>query len=197
MKGFKTVDQFIEAQEQWQDELIALRAILKQTPMQESIKWGIPVYTFNNKNIVGLSAFKSYFGLWFYQGVFLKDKSKLLINAQEGKTKAMRQWRHTSAAEINPELVLQYALEAVENQKQGKEVAIVAKKKLAVPEIMKAVFTADTNLAEKFKALTHGRQQEYIEHIVTAKQEKTKFSRLDKILPLIKQGVGLHDKYKK
>jgi uncharacterized protein YdeI (YjbR/CyaY-like superfamily) len=37
---------------------------------------------------LGIGAFKNHFCLWFHQGVFLKDKQTLLINAQENKTNA-------------------------------------------------------------------------------------------------------------
>ncbi|MBK7633096.1 MAG: hypothetical protein IPJ13_01585 [Saprospiraceae bacterium] len=46
--------------------------------------------------MVGLAAFKSYTGIWFFQGGLLDDKQQFLMNAQEGKTKAMRQWRFFS-----------------------------------------------------------------------------------------------------
>jgi len=41
------------------------------------------------------------------------------------------------------------------------------------------------------------RQKEFSLYIEEAKQEKTKHSRLEKIIPLILKGVGLNDKYKK
>jgi len=71
--------------------------------MTETIKWSAPVYTFEGKNLVGLGAFKSYVGLWFFQGSLLNDKKKKLINAQEGKIKALRQWRFNSVKEIEAE----------------------------------------------------------------------------------------------
>jgi uncharacterized protein YdeI (YjbR/CyaY-like superfamily) len=43
------------------------------------------------KNLLGIGAFKNHFGLWFFQGSLLKQNTKLLVNAQEGKTQAMRQ----------------------------------------------------------------------------------------------------------
>jgi uncharacterized protein YdeI (YjbR/CyaY-like superfamily) len=54
--------------------------LLVATELEETIKWGIPVYTIKNKNVVGLSAFKDYFGRWFYQGTFLEDPAQVLIN---------------------------------------------------------------------------------------------------------------------
>lgn len=102
MKRYKTVDDYVANAEQWQDELERLRGILRSTELTEDVKWGAPCYTFDGQNVVGLAGFKSYFGLWFHQGALLNDKNKALINAQEGATKALRQWRMNSAREIEP-----------------------------------------------------------------------------------------------
>ena len=61
--------------------------------MEETVKWGMPVYMVDGEIVTGLGSFKSYAGIWFYQGALLKDKHKKLINAQENKTNAMRQMR--------------------------------------------------------------------------------------------------------
>ncbi len=92
MQRAKSVDAYINQSAQWHDELKLLRRILRWTSLKEEIKWGAPCYTHNGKNVVGVGAFKSYFGLWFHQGALLKDDNNVLINAQEGKTKALRQW---------------------------------------------------------------------------------------------------------
>ena len=62
-----------------------LRKLASSTELDETLKWGVPVYTFQNKNVLGIIAFSSYFGLWFYNGSFLKDPHKVLENAQEGE----------------------------------------------------------------------------------------------------------------
>ena len=51
-------------------------------------------------------------------------------------------------------------------------------------------------LFDAFKLLTPSKQREYCEYIDTAKRETTKQTRLEKIKPMIIQGIGLHDKYK-
>ena len=91
MQRHKTVDQYISKKRDHKKELTKLRKIIKTTELVETKKWGAPVYTIDGKNIVGIAAFKSYVGLWFFQGTMLKDKKKKLINAQEGITKALRQ----------------------------------------------------------------------------------------------------------
>jgi uncharacterized protein YdeI (YjbR/CyaY-like superfamily) len=48
-----------------------------------------------------------------------------------------------------------------------------------------------------FNSLTKGKQREFAEYISDAKQQKTKLNRLQKIIPLIQQNIGLNDKYRK
>ena len=78
------VSQYIKDKNKWTQELELLRSVLLELPFQEEIKWGSPSYAYKGKNIVGMSAFKNYVGLWFHQGVFLKDKAKLKI--KQGQT---------------------------------------------------------------------------------------------------------------
>ena len=88
-----TVDADILKNEKWSELLQKLRRIILSTGLQETVKWRSPVYTVNNKNVVGIGAFKSYAGIWFFHGALLKDTQGKLINAQEGRTIALRQWR--------------------------------------------------------------------------------------------------------
>jgi uncharacterized protein YdeI (YjbR/CyaY-like superfamily) len=113
MKRYKSVDAYIDGAEYFQDELRQLLKILQSTDLVEEVKWGGPCYTYNGKNIVGMGAFKSYCGLWFYQGALLSDLDDVLINAQEGKTKALRQLRFASKKEINSGPLKKYVKEAI------------------------------------------------------------------------------------
>lgn len=189
------VTAYIEKKTTWSEELKQLRSILSKLPVEETVKWGSPFYTSGEKNIVGMSVFKNYFGLWFIQGALLKDEQKVLINAQEGKTSAMRQWRFTSVEEIDEDLIRTYVLEAIDNQKQGKEIK-PKKKPLIIPQLLQQAFDSDSELKEKFEAMTLGKKRDYADHISDAKREATKLARLEKIIPMIKSGIGLYDKYK-
>jgi len=72
----------------WSVELELLKEIIDQSELVETTKWGGPVYVLNGKNVLGISGFKTYFGIWFYNGVFLKDEYNVLVNAQKGVTKS-------------------------------------------------------------------------------------------------------------
>lgn len=104
----------------WGNELDILKAIIAKTELTETNKWGGCVYVLDNKNIVGVGGFKKFFTLWFFNGAYLKDEKKRLVNANEGVTKSLRQWRFTSKEEILEDEILAYILEAIQNEKEGK-----------------------------------------------------------------------------
>ena len=197
MKKVYSVEEYIELHPHYAEELKIIRNIINQTELVETIKWSAPTYTLNGKNVVGFSAFKNHFGLWFFNGVFLKDVHNLLINAQENKTKALRQMRFTDKSEINEVIILAYVKEAIENQRLGKEIKPTRNTKpVHIPIELGNVLKKNNNLNEAFTTLTPGKQREYCEYIASAKRETTKQSRLEKITPMILSGVGLNDKYK-
>lgn len=197
MKKVSSVEEYIEVHSKWRDALTLLRGIINSTELEETLKWSAPVYSLNGKNVLGLGAFKNHFGLWFFNGVFLKDDKKLLVNAQE-KTKAMRQMRFETVDEIDKQAVLDYVTEAIENQKLGKEIKPqkTTKKVITIPDELLQVLKKNAELKISFETLSPYKQKEYCEYIATAKREATKQNRLEKIIPMILQGVGLNDKYK-
>ncbi len=183
---------------QWPEEMDALKAIVAKTELVEAIKWGGPVYTLGNKNVIGIGGFKNYVAMWFWNGVFLKDKDQKLVNANEGVTKGLRQWRFESKAEIDRDekLILAYVQEAIANEKAGLAIK-PEKKQTVISDYFQNALDKDSELKVAFEKLTPGKQREYLEYIDTAKQEKTKDARLEKIAAMVKSGIGLNDKYKK
>ena len=196
MKKVNSVEEYIEVNSHFGEALTLLRQIINSTELEENLKWSAPVYTIDGKNVLGLGAFKNHFGIWFFNGVFLKDEKQLLSNAQE-KTKALRQMRFESISEIDKNVVLAYINEAIENQKLGKELKPEKKgKNVEIPEELNDCLKKDKDLNEAFHNLTPFKQREYAEYISTAKRAETKQSHLNKIIPMISKGIGLNDKYK-
>lgn len=179
----------------WEEELLLLKAIIDKTELTETTKWGGPVYVYEKKNVIGLGGFKDYFAIWFFNGVFLKDEKKKLINAQEEVTKSLRQWRFASKDEINEKEILEYILEAIENEKQGKIIK-PSKKEAIVSELLNEEMVKNPALAAAFEKFSPYKQYEFLEYIETAKQEKTKLSRIEKVIPMILGNIGLNDKYR-
>ncbi|WP_178988787.1 YdeI/OmpD-associated family protein [Winogradskyella schleiferi] len=197
MKKVSSVEEYIEINPHFSEELTILRDLINSTELEETIKWSMPTYCLDGKNILGLGAFKHHFCIWFHQGVFLKDEQQLLFNAQEEKTKAMRQMRFETKTDINEAAVLAYVKEAIENQRLGRELKPQRKtKSVTIPKELNVALQKNSEFNKTFKALSQSQQREYCEYIAEAKRDETKQRRLDKIIPMIIEGKGLHDKYK-
>ena len=126
----------------------------------------------------------------------LKDDSKVLVNAQEGKTKALRQWRMTSAKDIKPTVIKRYVKEAIALVDAGKEITAARSKTVDVPDELARAMRRYKGATAAFRKLTPGKQREYAEHVASAKRDDTRQRRIEKVLPMIVAGVGLHDKYR-
>lgn len=182
---------------QWDLAEERMQQIIAQTSLKKEFKWGTDIYTFQSKNIVAWRGFKSFFSIWFYNGVFLEDKERVLVNASEGKTKSLRQWRFTRVEDMDEKIILAYINESIQTIKDGKELKPQKSTPKEAEGPLKNALDKDNQLQSAFYSLTPGKRKEYIEYIQEAKQEKTKLSRLQKIAPLIMQGKGLHDQYKR
>jgi len=197
MRIGKIVEEYILNAKYGKEILMVLHEILKSTNLSETIKWGSPVYTFQGKNIVGIGSFKSYAGLWFFQGALLKDEAKVLINAQEDVTKALRQWRFTSVDEVNEKLIVKYIEESIDNVKKGKKIKPDRNKPVIIPDELKDALSENSELKACFYNFTPGCQREFANYVSEAKRFETRQNRVQKITPMILQNIGINDKYKK
>ncbi len=198
MEKIHSVEEYIDKNQKWKKELSFLRQLLIETVLEEGIKWSFPVYMLNRKNVLGIACFKEYVGIWFFQGVFLNDPKAILVNAQEGKTKAMRQWRFKNLGEIvtSKNTIKNYIEESISNHLDGLEIKPDRKKKeIAIPLLLQNRLKG--TIKKNFENFSPYKQREFCDYIAEAKREETKHRRLEKIIPMIEAGIGLSDKYRK
>ncbi|MBK9151469.1 MAG: DUF1801 domain-containing protein [Saprospiraceae bacterium] len=181
---------------QWKAECLLLREIVLSTGLEESIKWGGPCYTYEGQNVVSIESFKSYFGLWFFQGALLEDKPGYFIQSEVNKNKAIRQWRFNTMDEVLNAPVREYILESVENFKNGKKIKPNTQKEIILPDVLQDTLTNDARLLSQWESLSRSCQREYAEYIGQAKKTETQLNRIQKIIPMILDKKGLNDKYK-
>ncbi|MGE4347200.1 MAG: YdeI family protein [Flavobacteriaceae bacterium] len=180
--------------QKWEEEIILLKNIIEKTGLTETTKWGASVYTHKGKNVVSVGAFKHHLALVFFNGVFIDDVFKVF--SSDTNAKAMRQWKFKSLDEIDEKKILKYINQAIKNSEEGKELKTEKHQPVPTAELLLEAFKTNKKLKEAFEKLTSGKQKEYTLYINEAKQEATKIKRVEKIIPMILQGVGLHDKYK-
>jgi uncharacterized protein YdeI (YjbR/CyaY-like superfamily) len=178
----------------WVEELELLRHIVLETELIEEIKWGVPVYTHNGKNVVTINALKESANIGFFKGVLLSDKHKIL--QQQGNLQSDRIIKFTNSADIEKlkDTLKTYVLEAIEVEKSGKKVEF-KKNPEPIPVELLEVFEQDPEFKQVFYNLTLGRQRGYIIHFSQPKQSQTRIGRIEKYKEQIFNGIGLNDKY--
>jgi uncharacterized protein YdeI (YjbR/CyaY-like superfamily) len=179
----------------WTAELELLRRIILDCGLTEESKWGVPCYTFQNSNVLLLSAFKEYCSISFFKGALLNDAKGILVKPGPN-SQAARLFKFSNIEDIHAieDDIKAYIFEAVEVEKAGLKIDF-KKHPEPVPEELTQKFEEDPSFKNAFEALTPGRQRGYIIHFSAPKQSKTRVSRIEKCTGKILNGEGLHDKY--
>lgn len=179
----------------WPEELIALRAIVLDCGLTEELKWQQPCYTLNGKNVLIVTAFKEYACISFFKGSLLKDPEKILV--EPGKnSQAARQIRFTDVKDIHKQskILKKYIQNAIAVEEAGLDVEYKKTSDYEVPEELQVKFAEDPVFKAAFEGLTPGRQRGYLLHFSGAKQSATRINRIEKSIPRILDGLGIHDR---
>ena len=177
----------------WSELLVALRELLVETELVETMKWGSPCYTLAGKNVVTLSALKDAAVLSFFKGAILPDPEGLLVKPGPNSRHA-RYLKFASLEDLEEHRDATSALlaAAIEAQRQGKRVE--GSPQEPVPEELQAALDADPELAAAFAALTPGRRRSHVLHVSGAKQSKTRVKRAERCAEKIFAGKGFNER---
>jgi uncharacterized protein YdeI (YjbR/CyaY-like superfamily) len=188
------VDWFFNKAGKWQEAYERLRTIVLDCGLTEELKWGCPCYTLESNNVVLIHGFKEYCALLFMKGVLLKDTKGILIQ-QTKNVQSARQIRFSHVDEIaDMESILKtYIKDAIKVEKAGLKAPMKKTTEFNMPEEFKNALKSTPSLKKAFSALTPGRQRGYLLYFSSAKQLKTRESRIEKYIPQILKGKGLED----
>jgi uncharacterized protein YdeI (YjbR/CyaY-like superfamily) len=189
------VDSFFETATQWPAELARLRSILQDTPLTEDFKWRGPCYTFDGGNVLILGEFKDGCRVTFFKGALLEDPDGLLDRVGEN-SQAARLLRFTDVDEIEgAETALRgFVQQAIAAEEAGLKVDMGPRPVLDLPDGLLAAFGDVPGLRAAWEALTPGRQRGYVLHFADAKKPETRAARIEKCIPRIFDGKGMHDR---
>ncbi|MBW8241424.1 YdeI/OmpD-associated family protein [Muricauda oceani] len=178
----------------WQKELKFLRNLVLECGLTEELKWSMPCYTFQQKNIVMIAAFKDNCTLSFFKGSLLKDENGILERPGKNSNVA-RVVRFTDVEQVRAlkTTLRTYIFEAIAVEKAGLKVKKKQVSEYDMPEELQNKLDGDAEFRTAFEALTPGRQRGYMLHISQAKQSKTRMARIEKSIPKIFDGKGFNE----
>lgn len=188
------VNFFFEKPGKWQKEYAKLRAIILNCGLTEELKWGVPCYTFNKRNIILIHGFKEYCAVLFPKGALLRDEEGLLIRQTE-QVQSARQIRFTETSQIvkKAAALKAYIFEAIEVEKAGLKVDYKKTADYKIPEEFQHKLNKNKSLKKAFEQLTPGRQRGYLLYFSQPKLSATREARVDKYVAKILGGMGLDD----
>lgn len=177
----------------WRELLLNIRALVLECGLREERKWGVPCYTFEGKNVVIIGAFKAYCSIAFFKGVLLKDDSGLLQKPGENSNTS-RLIKLTTLSQLHDYAPQIMALieQAIEIERQGFK-APKNTTPIPVPHELQEKFDESPGFESAFKALSPGRQKEYLFYFSQAKQAATRAARVERYYGKIMLGKGYSD----
>jgi uncharacterized protein YdeI (YjbR/CyaY-like superfamily) len=181
----------------WHPILVALRELALECGLTEEVKWSVPCYTLNGKNVLMIHAFMEYCSVMFMKGSLLDDPNEALHRQTENVT-AGRQLRYTKLEEFMDQRpqAKAFILQAIEVEKAGKKVEARTEEP-PISEELEEAFGQDEAFKSAFYRLTPGRQRAYLLHFSQPKQAATRAKRIEQSMSMILRGEGLHDAYQK
>ena len=192
--GMPAVDAFFGDTSAWREELKALRALLLQSGLTETLKWGKPCYTLDNANVAILYRFKDCAAVGFFKGALLEQQFGMLVKPGDN-SQAMRMAKFTSPVQIaqQADTLLACIAQAIATERAGLSIAFQPPEALTLPAELTRKFEQLPALRDAFFALTPGRQRGYVLHFSQAKQSSTREARIERCIPAILEGKGLSD----
>ncbi len=178
----------------WIEELEYLRIIANDLGLTEELKWSVPCYTVEGKNIFIIAAFKDFCAISFFKGSLLKD-TKQLLSSPGDNSQSGRYFKFTSLKEIQKQEnnIRNYIQEAIDNELNGKKVDFKKPNDIVMPEELIEALEKDTSFNMAFHALTPGRQRGWVLHYSGAKQSATRISRIEKSKEKVLKGLGWNE----
>ena len=193
MQDHPDVDAYLDACDQWPEEIRALRPLLLASGLEEHIKWGKPCYAVDDANVAIIQEFSDDLALMFFKGILLEDPADLLEEVGPNSHAARRMmFRSVEDVTDRADVVASYVSQAIAVEQAGTALPPRPEEELA--EELQERLASDSELAVAFDELTPGRQREYNLHVSGAKQAATRQRRVDKIVPRILDGKGLRDR---
>ncbi len=192
------INLYIAERPEWQRKvLVRVRQLIHAADpaIEEAWRWNAPHFDHGGHIMIGMMAFKEHIGIWFHKGALIKDPRKLFEKADE---KGMRSYKIMEGDEIKEAALLDLVKKAVALNKKGVKVtdAQPARRTLNVPKDLAEVLEKDEMARDHWKHFTYSRRKEYVEWITDARQEETRKRRIAESFQMIRQGVGVDDKYR-
>ncbi len=159
--------------------------------VSETIKWGFPNFVLDGKILASMAAFKAHCSMGFWQREGLSTKPGQAGMGDYGKLRLLDDL--PSRPELRRRLwqaieLLRAGAKRAPSQRGPREV-------LAMPEDFAVALAANPAAQAQYAAFAPGKQRDYLEWVLEAKQATTRAKRIAQAVDWIAEGKARHWKY--
>lgn len=166
--------------------------------IEETIKWGFPNFTYKNKNLCSMAAFKAHCAFTFWNADVLEHQG--LLRRSE-KAAMGHLGKMTSLEDIPDE---DFMIELIRASKADIDAGVKIVKKqttqkedIQVPPEFEAALRTNVNMAKHFNAFSPSKKKDYLLWFAEAKTETTLNKRIQTAIEWISEGKTRNWKYEK
>lgn len=189
------IDAYIEAAPDFaRPILIHMRKLVHEAVpgLGETIKWSMPHFTLNGKNLAGMAAFKAHCAFIIHgsgrQGAEREDGM-----GDYGKIASLDDLPNEQALRAR----LAEAAQALSGGQKKEKPAKAPKAEIAVPDDLIAALEGNEAARVTFEGFAPSHRREYLEWIVEAKQAVTRARRIEQAAEWLAEGKKRNWKYEK
>jgi uncharacterized protein YdeI (YjbR/CyaY-like superfamily) len=158
--------------------------------IEETIKWGMPHFSYKGKPLAGMAAFKAHatFGFW----------QRGERNAEARKEAMGDYGRLTSIADLPDQAALEAKVCAATAQIDAGATTIrtrTVKAEIAMPDDLAAALAANPSAQATYDAFPPSCRREYLEWVIEAKRPETRQKRIAQAVSQMAEGKRRHWKY--
>ncbi|MBC9915618.1 YdeI/OmpD-associated family protein [Chitinophaga varians] len=167
---------------------------------EETIKWGMPYFTYEGQLLCCFAAFKAHCSFIFWKGALMDDPDNIF--QQRGENGMGQLGKIASLKDLpSDKIFIKYLKAAAKISTSDLPPAVKkaapAKKELEVPDWLLTAIKKNKKAWATFEAFSYSHQKEYVEWITSAKTEATRNSRLADALTWMAEGKIRNWKYVK
>jgi uncharacterized protein YdeI (YjbR/CyaY-like superfamily) len=165
---------------------------------EETLKWGMPHFTYRGSILFGMGCFKAHVAMGFWLGhLIVGDKASESAMGQFGRLASVKDLPPDKVILAFIKKAMKLIDQGVKNPTRSAEARAKPKAPPKPPAFLQAAFRGDARAAEGYQALTPGKQREYVAWLREAKTEATRERRLAQALEWMAEGKGLNWRYEK
>lgn len=162
--------------------------------VEETIKWGMPTYTYAGAILCGMAAFKQHvsFGYWKH-ALIMGQEARPTGMGSYGKLTSLKDLPSKRTMQAHLKQAMRINIDNIQTSTTRKSIS--PKPVPQAPDDFKAALASNTHAKAVFDGFPPSAQRDYLEWIAEAKREDTRAKRLAQTVEWLTQGKRRHWKY--